>query len=50
MSLATLPTPAALIDISRMEHNIARMQQRMDALGVLFTGVSTCQLAGPLCG
>ncbi|TDY86570.1 UNVERIFIED_ORG: D-serine deaminase-like pyridoxal phosphate-dependent protein [Herbaspirillum seropedicae] len=36
MSLATLPTPAALIDISRMERNIARMQQRMDALGVRF--------------
>lgn len=36
MSLASLPTPAALIDISRMEHNIARMQQRMDALGVRF--------------
>ncbi|BEV14171.1 DSD1 family PLP-dependent enzyme [Herbaspirillum sp. DW155] len=36
MSLATLPTPAALIDIPRMERNIARMQQRMDALGVRF--------------
>ncbi len=36
MSLASLPTPAALIDITRMERNIARMQQRMDALGVRF--------------
>ncbi|RAM65192.1 alanine racemase [Herbaspirillum rubrisubalbicans] len=36
MNLASLPTPAALIDITRMEHNIARMQQRMDALGVRF--------------
>ncbi|EOA04371.1 amino acid aldolase or racemase [Herbaspirillum frisingense GSF30] len=36
MSLASLPTPTALIDITRMERNIARMQQRMDALGVRF--------------
>lgn len=31
-----LNTPAALVDIRRMERNIARMQQRMDALGVRF--------------
>jgi D-serine deaminase-like pyridoxal phosphate-dependent protein len=36
MTLDTLDTPAALIDRSRMLHNIARMQQRMDALGVSF--------------
>jgi D-serine deaminase-like pyridoxal phosphate-dependent protein len=35
-TLASLPTPAALIDVPRMQHNIARMQQRMDALGVRF--------------
>ncbi|SIO62300.1 DSD1 family PLP-dependent enzyme [Paraburkholderia phenazinium] len=35
-SLDTLDTPAALIDRSRMLRNIARMQQRMDALGVRF--------------
>jgi D-serine deaminase-like pyridoxal phosphate-dependent protein len=29
-----IPTPAALIDEMRMMRNIARMQQRMDALGV----------------
>jgi D-serine deaminase-like pyridoxal phosphate-dependent protein len=29
-----IPTPAALIDETRMLRNIARMQQRMDALGV----------------
>ena len=29
-----IPTPAALIDETRMMRNIARMQQRMDALGV----------------
>ncbi|GAP33878.1 alanine racemase [Piscinibacter sakaiensis] len=33
-SLAELPTPAALIDVARMQANILRMQQRMDALGV----------------
>jgi threo-3-hydroxy-D-aspartate ammonia-lyase len=32
--LATLPTPAALLDLGRMHHNIGRMQSRMDALGV----------------
>jgi len=31
-----LNTPAALIDIERMQHNIAHMQQRMDMLGVRF--------------
>lgn len=36
MNLASLPTPAALIDVARMERNIARMQQRMDVLGVRF--------------
>jgi D-serine deaminase-like pyridoxal phosphate-dependent protein len=35
-SLATIDTPAAVIDVPRMQHNIARMQQRMDALGVGF--------------
>ncbi|WP_434562783.1 DSD1 family PLP-dependent enzyme [Pseudomonas sp. Z4-20] len=33
-SITTLDTPAALIDVTRMGHNIQRMQQRMDALGV----------------
>jgi D-serine deaminase-like pyridoxal phosphate-dependent protein len=35
-SLATIDTPAAVIDVPRMQHNIARMQQRMDTLGVAF--------------
>ena len=34
--LHELNTPAALIDLSRMQHNIERMQQRMDAFGVRF--------------
>jgi D-serine deaminase-like pyridoxal phosphate-dependent protein len=34
--LAALDTPAAVIDLARMRRNIARMQQRMDALGVRF--------------
>ena len=34
--LATLDTPAALIDLARMQRNIARMQQRMNTLGVRF--------------
>lgn len=34
--LADLDTPAALIDTARLHANIARMQQRMDALGVRF--------------
>jgi len=36
MTLDTLDTPAALIDIPRMEKNIALMQERMNALGVKF--------------
>lgn len=35
-SLPTLNTPAALIDLPRMRRNIARMQRRMDELGVRF--------------
>ncbi len=35
-TLATIDTPAALIERSRMQHNIARMQQRMNELGVRF--------------
>ena len=34
MPLETLDTPCALVDEARMAHNIARMQQRIDALGV----------------
>lgn len=34
MNLDSLPTPAALIDIGRMQRNIDTMQQRMNALGV----------------
>lgn len=33
-TLLTLDTPAAVIDLDRMQRNIARMQQRMDAQGV----------------
>ncbi|TKC79902.1 DSD1 family PLP-dependent enzyme [Trinickia terrae] len=36
MSLASLDTPAALIDVARMTRNIERMQRRLDALGVRF--------------
>ena len=36
MKLDELDTPAALIDIPRMNRNIARMQSRMNALGVRF--------------
>lgn len=36
MSLATLPTPALLVDTGRMRRNIVRMQERLDALGVRF--------------
>jgi D-serine deaminase-like pyridoxal phosphate-dependent protein len=36
MHLQDLPTPAALVDIQRMARNIARMQTRMNALGVAF--------------
>ncbi len=32
--LAPLDTPAAIIDVARMQANITRMQQRMDTLGV----------------
>lgn len=35
-SLHDLDTPAALVDTVRMQRNIARMQARMDALGVRF--------------
>ncbi|WP_455808173.1 DSD1 family PLP-dependent enzyme [Pseudomonas koreensis] len=33
-SLSSLDTPVALLDVSRMQHNIQRMQQRMNELGV----------------
>ena len=33
MGLERLDTPAALIDVGKMQHNIARMQQRTDAMG-----------------
>jgi D-serine deaminase-like pyridoxal phosphate-dependent protein len=33
-SIASLDTPAAIVDVSRMQRNIQRMQQRMDTLGV----------------
>jgi len=33
-TLPELQTPAALVDVRRMQANIARMQSRMDALGV----------------
>ncbi|MCA8109642.1 DSD1 family PLP-dependent enzyme [Burkholderia cepacia] len=36
MDLQTLNTPAALIDVGRMRHNIGRMQAHLDALGVRF--------------
>ncbi len=36
MHLQDLSTPAALIDVQRMQRNIARMQKRMSALGVAF--------------
>ena len=35
-SLSNLDTPSALIDTRRMQANIDRMQQRMNALGVRF--------------
>jgi D-serine deaminase-like pyridoxal phosphate-dependent protein len=34
MTLADLPTPAALLDEARLDHNIATMQARAQALGV----------------
>ncbi|MBI2772638.1 MAG: DSD1 family PLP-dependent enzyme [Burkholderiales bacterium] len=36
MDFEQLNTPAALVDRARMERNIARMQTRMDGLGVAF--------------
>ena len=36
MYLQDLNTPAALVDTARMQRNITRMQQRMDALSVAF--------------
>jgi D-serine deaminase-like pyridoxal phosphate-dependent protein len=36
MQIAELSTPAALIDITRMQRNIDRMQTRMNQLGVSF--------------
>ncbi|WP_233855697.1 DSD1 family PLP-dependent enzyme [Paraburkholderia sp. HD33-4] len=36
MKLEQIETPAALIDVARMQKNIARMQGRMNALGVAF--------------
>lgn len=36
MNLESLNTPAALIDVARLHHNIERMQHRMNALGVSF--------------
>jgi D-serine deaminase-like pyridoxal phosphate-dependent protein len=35
-TLASLDTPAAIIDLPVMQRNIERLQQRMDALGVRF--------------
>ncbi|QQX88563.1 DSD1 family PLP-dependent enzyme [Cupriavidus necator] len=35
-TLDSLDTPAAVIDLARMQRNIDRMQQRMNALGVRF--------------
>jgi len=36
ISLEQLPTPAALVDVTRLQRNIDRMQSRMKALGVKF--------------
>ncbi|HEY4298129.1 MAG TPA: DSD1 family PLP-dependent enzyme [Paraburkholderia sp.] len=36
MKLEQIETPAALIDVARMQKNIARMQTRMNTLGVAF--------------
>ena len=35
-SLSDIETPAAVVDVARMQRNIARMQDRMNALGVSF--------------
>lgn len=34
MNLHSLSTPAALLDEKRLLHNVQRMQQRMNTLGV----------------
>src|SRR5436190_15780368 len=36
MKIDGLNTPAALIDLERMQRNVRRMQERMDVLGVAF--------------
>ena len=36
MKISELSTPAALLDIARMERNIERMQSRIDTMGVSF--------------
>ena len=36
MNLSTVDTPAAVIDLARMQRNIARMQTHLDSLGVRF--------------
>ena len=36
MTLSEISTPSALVDATQMQHNIDRMQQRMNALGVAF--------------
>ena len=36
MNLTDIVTPAALIDLSRMQHNIDRMQSQINSLGVSF--------------
>ncbi|MDN4018370.1 DSD1 family PLP-dependent enzyme [Zwartia panacis] len=36
MKISDLSTPAALVDLAKMERNITRMQSRMDSLGVNF--------------
>ncbi|WP_269506911.1 DSD1 family PLP-dependent enzyme [Burkholderia sp. IMCC1007] len=36
MGIPVVNTPAALIDVGRMQHNISRMQTHLDALGVTF--------------
>jgi D-serine deaminase-like pyridoxal phosphate-dependent protein len=35
-TLSTIDTPAAIISVERMKHNIARMQERANTLGVRF--------------
>jgi D-serine deaminase-like pyridoxal phosphate-dependent protein len=35
-SLSDIETPAAVVDVARTQRNIARMQDRMNALGVSF--------------